>query len=144
MENKSNNKQPISYSPELHKLDVFVGNWKSIGESYPEGNSNESLPSSSVDMTLIDTYEWILEDSFVVHHWDGHVADTAFKGMEVIGYDLEEKGYISNFFDNAGNAVKYQVTVNNNVFTYTGILQRATFEFSANGNTMKTHWDKKK
>ena len=64
--------------------------------------------------------------------------------MEVIGDDAKEKRYISYFFDNAGNAITYQVNMDKNIWTYTEILQRATFEFSADGEKMKTHWDWKK
>ena len=81
MENKSENTQTKSTTSELKKLEIFIGKWKSVGKSYPEGNSNEDLQGASVDMTLIDTFEWILDGNFVVHHWDGHVADAAFKGL---------------------------------------------------------------
>ena len=63
---------------------------------------------------------------------------------EIIGYDASSQTYCSRFFDNAGNAPTYQVTFHDNVWTYIGELQRATFEFIDNGKTMKTHWDWRK
>ena len=79
-----------------------------------------------------------------MNRWDGHVEKSEFKGMEIIGYDIPSQKYISKFFDNAGNAPTYQIKVRENVWTYNGKLQRATFEFSNDGNTITTHWDWKK
>jgi hypothetical protein len=127
--------------PEHERLGVWVGKWNTEGQSYAEGHSNENLQVSSVKMTSVETFEWLLDGFFLVHHWDGRVGGAEFKGMEVIGYDASSQTYTSRFFDNAGNAPTYQVTVRNNVWTYIGELQRATFEFSDDGNTMTTHWD---
>lgn len=96
---------------------------------------------SSVKMKSVESFEWLLDGFFLHHRWDGHVGDAALKGMEVLGYDASSQTYCSRFFDYAGNAPTYQVTVRDNVWTYSGELQRATFEFSDDGNTMTTHWD---
>ena len=143
---ETKNQSPKSSEPsaETKRLGIFVGKWKVEGKSYAEGSSNENLQVSSVNMTSTETFEWILDGSFLIHHWNGNVGKSEFKGMEIIGYDIPSQKYISKFFDNAGNAPTYQVTVRDNVWTYIGELQRATFEFSDDGNTMTTHWDWKK
>ena len=143
-ETKSQSSESPSPSAEHKQLAVWVGKWNTEGQSYAEGHSNESLQASSVKMTSKETYEWLLDGFFLAHRWDGQVSDAAFKGMEVIGYDASSKSYTSHFFDNAGNAPSYQVTKRDNVWTYIGELQRATFEFSNDGNTMAIHWDWKK
>jgi Protein of unknown function (DUF1579) len=135
IETKNQSSDLPTPSAEHKQLGVWVGKWNA------EGHSNESWQVSSVKMTSVETFEWLLDGFFLVHRWDGHVGDAAFKGMEVIGYDASSQTYCSRFFDNAGNAPTYQVTVRDNVWTYIGELQRATFEFSDNGNTMTTHWD---
>ena len=121
-----------------------MGKWKVAGKSYAEGSSNENLQVSSVEMEFVETCEWLAGGFFLVNRWDGRVGEAEFNGMEVIGYDAESRAYVSRFFDNQGNAPTYQVSVRDNVWTYLGELQRATFEFSDNGNTMKTHWDWRK
>ena len=141
---KNQSSEPPTPSAEHKQLAVWVGKWNSEGQSYAEGHSNESLQVSSVKMTSEETYEWLLDGFFLIHRWDGHVGDAAFKGMEVIGYDASSQSYTSSFFDNAGNATTYQVTKRDNVWTYSGELQRATFGFSDDGDTMTTHWDWKK
>ena len=128
-------------SAETKRLDIFVGKWNVEGKSYAEGSSNANLQASSVEMKFVQTCEWLSGSFFLVNRWDGHVGKSIFNGMEVIGYDAESQTYISRFFDNVGNAPTYQVTVRKNVWTYNGELQRATFEFSEDGNAMKTHWD---
>ncbi len=145
IEAKSPSPEPPRAPSAEHKcLDVFVGKWDVEGKSYAEGQSNESLQVSSVKMKFVQTCEWLPGGFFLVNRWDGRVGDAEFNGMEVIGYDAESRKYSSRFFDNAGNAPTYQVTVNDKVWTYTGKLQRATFEFSDDGKTMKTHWDWRK
>jgi Protein of unknown function (DUF1579) len=143
---ETKNQSPESPTPsaEHKQLGVWVGKWNTEGQSYAEGHSNESLQVSSVKMTSVETFEWLLDGFFLVHRWDGRVGNAQFKGMEVIGYDASSQTYCSRFFDNAGNAPTYQVTVRDNVWTYIGELQRATFAFSDDGNTMTTHWDWKK
>ena len=42
---------------ENQKLNIFVGEWKAIGKSYAEGNSNENLQVSLVDMNSTETFE---------------------------------------------------------------------------------------
>ena len=140
-----------SYSPEPHtpsaehkSLDVFVGRWDVEGQSYAEGQSNESLQVSSVKMKFVQTSEWQPGGFFLMNRWDGRVGDAEFNGMEVLGYDAENCSYVSRFFDSAGNAPTYQVTVNDDVWTYSGEAQRATFGFSDDGNTVTIHWDWKK
>lgn len=95
-------------------------------------------------MKFVQTCEWLSGGFFLVNRWDGHVGESEFNGMEIIGYDFASQTYFSHFFDNAGNAPTYQVTFRENVWMYNGELQRATFEFSDEGNTMTTHWDWKK
>jgi hypothetical protein len=129
---------------EHQRLDVFVGKWKVDGKSYAEGSSKESLQVSSVKMKFVQTGEWLSGGFFLVNRWDGRVDGSEFKGMEVIGFNAESRSYVSCFFDNAGNAPTYQVSIRDNVWTYSGELQRATVEFSDDGSTMKTHWDWKK
>lgn len=143
---ETNNQFPKSSNPsaEIKRLNTFVGEWNVEGKSYAEGSSNQNLQVSSVEMKFVQTCEWLSGGFFLTNRWVGHVGKSEFNGMEVIGYDFASQTYFSHFFDNAGNAPTYQVTVRKNVWTYNGELQRATFEFSDDGNTMTTHWDWKK
>ncbi|MBC7880984.1 MAG: hypothetical protein H7Y37_06570 [Anaerolineae bacterium] len=95
-------------------------------------------------MTSVETYEWLLDGFFWFTAGMGMLVAHSSNGMEAIGYDASSQTHRSRFFDNAGNAPTYQVTVRDNVWTYIGELQRATFEFSDDGNKMTTHWDSKK
>lgn len=141
---QSQSPAPRTPSAEHKRLGVFVGKWDVEGQSYAEGQSNESLQVSSVKMKFVETCEWQPGGFFLVNRWDGLVGDAEFNGMEVLGYDTESRSYVSRFFDNAGNAPTYQVTVSDKVWTYTGEAQCATFGFSDDGNTLTIHWDWKK
>ena len=96
--------EPSTPSAEHKRLDVFVGKWDVEGQSYAEGQSNESLQVSSVKMKFVQTCEWLPGGFFLVNRWDGRVGEAEFNGMEVIGYDAGSREYSSRFFDNAGNA----------------------------------------
>ena len=144
VEKKNQSSKSSEPSAETKRLDIFVGEWNLEGKSYAEGSSNQNLQVSSVEMKFVQTCEWLSGEFFLMNRWDGHVGKSEFKGMEIIGYNIPSQKYISKFFDNAGSAPTYQVTVRKNVWTYNGELQRATFEFSDDGKTMKTHWDWRK
>lgn len=131
-------------SNELHRLNIFIGKWDVSGTSYAEGSAEENLKSSSVKLTSVETYEWILDNSFLLHHWNGKVGDSDFKGMEVLGFDKKNNLYTSSFFDNSGNYPTYKVSLKNNIWTYSGEFQKATFEFNDNENSIAVHWDWKK
>jgi len=103
IETKSQSSEMPTLSVEQKQLGVWVGKWNTEGQSYAEVNSKESLKVSSVKMTSVETFELLLDGFFLVHHWDGHVGDAEFKGMEVIGYDASSQNYCSRFFDNSGN-----------------------------------------
>jgi hypothetical protein len=51
-------------SDEHKQLGVWVGKWNAEGQSYAEGHSNESLQISSVKMTSVETFEWLLDGFF--------------------------------------------------------------------------------
>jgi hypothetical protein len=140
---ETKNQSPIP-SVETKRLEIFVGKWNVEGKSYAEGSSNENLQVSSVEMKFVQTGEWLSGGFFLVNRWNGGIGESEFKGMEVVGYDAKSQTYISRMFDNGGNAPTYQISLDDNVWTYSGELQRATFEFSDDGNTMKTHWDWRK
>ena len=100
--------------PELKKLDMFVGKWKSEGEAQvsPYGPAGK--------LTSADSYAWMPGGFFMTHHWDVVQAGVAIKGMEVIGYDATKKVYLTRFFDNFGNSGWQTATVQGNTWTWTG------------------------
>ncbi len=60
------------------------------------------------------------------------------KGIEIIGYDAASKGYLSRHYDSQGNTGTEDVSVRNDIWTFTGEKARATVVFSDDGNTF-TH-----
>ena len=141
IETKNQSHEP---SAEIKRLELFLGKWNVEGKSYAKGYSYESLQVSYVEMKFSQTGVWLSGGFFLVNRWNGHVGESEFNGMEVIGYDAESRSYVSRLFDNAGNATTYQASVRDNVWTYIGELQCATFEFSDDGHKMKIHWDWRK
>ena len=55
--------------PEHERLRVFLGTWRTEGQTVPDG-ATPALPIRSSD-----EYESMPGGFFVVHRWDGHVGD---------------------------------------------------------------------
>ena len=133
---------PLTPSAEHQLLDVFVGKWHTEGLAYAgESQSTENPYDSAVRWSSEETYEWLPGGFFLLRHFNGPAADVVFNGIEIIGYDASSQMYSSHIFDNYGNALIYQVTVHAGVWTYTGTVQRATYVFSDDGNTMTVQWE---
>lgn len=100
--------------PELKRLAVFVGKWNF------EGQAQASPYGPAGKLTAVDRYEWMPGGFFMTHHWDARQGGVEIKGMEVIGYDSDTKGYTSRFFDNFGNSGSFKASFQNNTWTWTG------------------------
>ena len=130
---------PLTPSPELQLLNVFVGKWHTEGLSYGSGQAYENPYDSAVRWSSEETYEWLPGGFFLVRHYDGQVGDAPTKGMETIGYDAVSQTYPSHLFDNYGRVHLRSWSVRDGVWSYTGTEYRATYAFSHDGNTMTIH-----
>ena len=121
--------------PEHAHMDVFVGEWNS------DGWTADSSPTGRVRVTHHHTYEWLPGRFFLVHRWDGRIGDAPNRGIEIIGHDPLNDTYASHFFDSGGWARHYQAKVRDNVWTFAGERERATFVFGDDGNDIIVRWE---
>ncbi len=133
--------RPVAASPELQRLDVFLGTWRSEGPAFGEGKSNETIRASSTLMKLEETVEWLPGGFFLSRRWDGVVGENAFRGLEIVGYDDASGSYSSRFFDDQGNCPVYRVTEHEGAWTYAGDAQRATFKVDEDGAGVDVNWE---
>jgi hypothetical protein len=127
------NTQPTSAHTLMGALE---GRWRT------EGKTVVMKDSPSIAIAGTDTYEWLPGGFFMIHHVDVRMGQDEARTLEVIGYDVATNTYPTTFFDNQGNTGSYRATVNQGVWTFQGVADRATLTISNDGTTMQAHWER--
>jgi hypothetical protein len=130
-----NSQQLPEPSPALRHRDIFIGKWNTEGES----KTNQYGPA--VKISAVDTYEWLDGEFFLVHRWDACISGDETRGIEIIGYDNSNQMYFTHSFDNKGNSVTYQASLNDGVWKILGESERFTGRFSPDGNILVGKWE---
>jgi hypothetical protein len=123
---------------EPDKLHWLIGEWKTTGEVFADDNN------SSIEFSGTDTYEWILDNTFILHSVDVMMDNENVKALELIGeYDQSIKQYTLRSFDNSGNyAVMHAFLTGGNNLQITGEKIRAEMKVIENGKLIKASWEK--
>lgn len=122
---------PAKPSPELKKLDYFVGTWTAEG-TIPPGPWGEGGKFS-----VTHTNEWIAGNFFVESHSEFRMPSALGGDRQstgILGYDAEKNVYTSTEFTSQGGRDVAQGSVNGDTWTWTSsekyegqeIQQRAT------------------
>jgi hypothetical protein len=106
-------------SRELQKLSSFVGTWRMTGEMMksPMG------PGGKMDTT--EHCSWYEGDYFLTCHVEGSGPMGKSTGMEIFGYDAQDKVYTYTSFDSLGMQESAKGTVDGNRWTWTNELKMA-------------------
>jgi Protein of unknown function (DUF1579) len=132
---------PLTPSPELQLLNIFVGKWPTEGLSYGSGQSKENPYDSAVRWSGEENYEWLPGGFFLIRHFHGQIGSIPLSGTETIGYDAASQTYPSQIFDNYGRVHVGHRRIRDGVWSYTGTEYRATYTFRNDSNNMATHWE---
>ena len=134
---ESNNKKENSPKPGAeHKLlNAFAGKWNTTGE-VKKSSSAPAIPISGTD-----TYEWLSGKFFLIHRWNVSIGDKKHQGIEIIGYDADNKIYRHHSFNDEGTIGAMEASVNNGIWTFKGKTERCTVVFSDGGNSMTGNWE---
>jgi Protein of unknown function (DUF1579) len=127
--------QPLAPSPEIQRLHLFVGKWKT------EGETHASAGAPAVKVAFMDTYEWLSGKFFLVHHVDGQIGNEEINAIEFIGYDPLSQIYTCHSFDSRGNTDLFQATLRDHTWTIEGKSARFTGLFNSIGKTLTGQWD---
>lgn len=141
MENSLPNTKPSEQEKALKKLEVFIGHWHAEGQSYAKGQQKEKPYASALPWISDERYDWLPGNFFILHTWDAKIGEESFIGTEVIGYDEEEGGYFTHFFDNSGFHPKYIAKVDADVWTFTSFSSRAKVIVADDSNRMTFNWE---
>lgn len=128
--------RPAALGVKNKLLNALVGRWRSQGQTVATGSE------PAIQIAGFDTYEWLAGEFFLIHRVDVRVNDEKVEVIEMIGpYDPSMRTYPMRSFDNQGNFVTMQASVNDDgVWTFTGELERATLVIAEDGNTMTARW----
>jgi Protein of unknown function (DUF1579) len=128
--------QPIAPSVEIQRLQIFVGKWKT------EGETHAFVDTPAVKVAFVDTYEWLSGKFFLVHRADGQIGNEASSTIECIGYDTSIQMYTCHSFDRHGNADQFQAHLRDRTWTIEGKSARFTGVFAITGNTLTGTWER--
>ena len=103
---------PPQPGPELKKLDYFVGNWDSTGDSKP----GPMGPGGT--MTMQTNAKWMDGGFFVVQNNSFKSPMGDGTGMSLIGYDPQEKVYTYYEFNSMGEAFQAKGNVDGDTWTW--------------------------
>lgn len=121
-------------------LSVFVGKWRTSGQSFAEGQRAEDPRASAVPWTSVESYEWLPGGHFLLHRWDAMVGAYPFQGTEIIGFNESKGGYFSHLFDNAGNHGEYSGERSGNLWKFNEPGTRSVITVTSDGQEMDVVW----
>jgi hypothetical protein len=125
--------------PELKLFEVAIGTWRFEGEVKPSPFG----PGGKVSGT--ERYEWMPGGFFMQLNRDGKGPLGDFKTHIIFSYDPITKKYTGTLFDNSGAFESSTVSIDGNVWHWTGnghagdgkpVHERCTMTYSPNGASM--------
>ena len=130
-------------TPELERLEVFLGTWNLEGQQY------EGPFGPAAKITAVETYEWLPGGFFLVHRFDARIGGQPIACIEVIGHDASSQSYPTRTFCSDGNTNEWQFRERDGVWTSAEaapmarnpMQARSTSVFSDAGNTMTAKWE---
>jgi hypothetical protein len=87
----------------------LIGKWNTSGTVAASGTT----PASTFEGT--DTYEYVLDDQFILHTVDITMGRQHVKTLELIGINKEQQRFVLNAFDNSGTINAMTATLANDV-----------------------------
>lgn len=115
-------------------LNHFIGTWHTEGIILKTNNVPE------VKIKGIDTYRWILNDSFILHEANVMIGNSNSLTHEIIGHDDKNQLYTMQYYNNQGQSGFMEATMKNNLWTFTGSTLKFNGGFSLENNEFTGIW----
>jgi Protein of unknown function (DUF1579) len=123
----------------LRRLEVLIGTWKTEGWTRATGE----VPAERIDAT--DTYEWLVDGVALLHRVNARVGELKVDGAEIIGYDPERAGYVTQYFGTDGPAA-YEADLSDEgerpLWTMRSPDTRFSGGFSDDGDVITGRWQR--
>ena len=126
-------------SPALRHLEILVGDWDM------ELSNASFLPSSSDTVTGHISVEWVESGAFLVMHM-GNKPPSTPDAIWLISRDDSTPHYTVLYYDSRKVSRVYEMSFSDDIWKMwrnsQGFSQLFVGKFSADGNTIKAHWEK--
>jgi len=115
----------------------FIGTWNTTGEVY----ATEVSPATTLSAT--DTYRWLPGGHFIVHEADARFGSQISRSMEIFGYDVQAKKYLSRSYDDHGAIESFEVILEGRRWRILGASVRFDGQFTRSGDRLTGLWELK-
>jgi hypothetical protein len=133
---------PPVRGPQHSRLNVFVGTWHAEGHSYGGEQQDRTQPRARPTRWVSDeTTGWHPGGFFLIQSEQAQIGADSLITHAVLGYDADAGQLVAHAFENHGHYRKYAVRVEGRIWTLTAQLERATIEFSEDGNRQTVRWE---
>lgn len=123
-------------------LAIFLGEWKAQGTSYGGTEQPADDPKrNGVPWTSTHTGRWHSGEFFLVQDEQARPGGEVFDTLSVLGVDSQTGTYFARSFENHGFYRHYDVSVEDNVWTFSGENERARIKFSEDNRTQLIVWE---
>jgi hypothetical protein len=126
---------PTAATPELARLNPFVGTWATEGEVLGGG------PEPAATFRARDSYEWMPGGHFLLHRFEAEMPDGQVQGLEVIGAGREPATFAMRSFDSTGQASVMTARVTADAWTFEGENVRFRGGFRDEGRQFLGRWE---
>jgi len=138
----SDSEAPPTRGKQHEALDVFLGRWRAEGTTFGTPKQTEADPRGAHEPWVsTHTAMWHTGKFFLIQDERATSAGGPFDTLSILGVDAKSGGYVARAFENHGFYRHYDVTVDGDVWTFTGETERARIEFSDNGRTQTINWE---
>ena len=138
----SDNEIPPTRGVQHDALAVFLGRWRSEGQSYGSPNQPDDDPKSAPEPWIgTCTGMWHSGEFFLIQDERVMIGASPFDTLSVMGVDAKTGRYFARSFENHGFYRHYNVAVDGRVWTIDGETERARIAFSADGRTQTITWE---
>jgi hypothetical protein len=133
---------PPVRGPAHERLGVFVGRWHAEGMSYggpdqdPEAPRARGVPWISGELT-----EWHPGGFFIVQDEDATIGSQSLITHAMIGWNAGAGHYVAHAIENHGFYRRHIVRNHGAIWTFTASTERATVEFSDDGERQSVLWE---
>ena len=133
--------RPPVRGPQHEALAVLLGDWRAKGTSFGSSDQTPEHPrANGFEWTSTHTARWHTGEFFLIQD-ERAMSGGPFDTVSILGVDARTGRYFAQTFENHGFERRYNVSVDGRVWTFSGEHERATIEFSVDGNTQTIRWE---
>jgi hypothetical protein len=117
------------------RYEIFIGTWNTSGNVLAVGDATATTLSAT------DIYRWLPGKRFIVHEVDARFGLDVSRSMEVMGYDLQQKKYLSRSYDDQGASEVFDIELSQKRWRILGQSVRFGGKFEPDGNKLSSLWE---